>query len=236
MAVKTFYWKDAVPANATAHRSLQDGGTPPTTATTTTGWVANQNAIAQSCLQQGGTEVGRTDASWGTTLQPSTTPSQTTGDCWRSENALVGTFANTNWVFTFGIRSVTAAYTGRLKLAVRVFRTNNENGINAIQLTGSRQASAATSANLSTTVDTTVTITWSPGGTFDFNNEYLFVNTGIEITAAGTANTQDVDFRVGSAYTLVTPDFAALANPTNRLNNFMFVDVGEGMACTEKIR
>jgi hypothetical protein len=216
MAALTLYWKNAVPTGATLHRSLQNGGAAPSTATTTTGWVANQNAIAQSCLQNGGSEVGRTDATWGTTLQPSAAPSQTRGDCWRSELPLDGTFANANWTFTFGIRSVTAAYTGRLKLAVRVWRSSSPNGENAVELTGGRVASAATTANLSTSADTTVSFTWSPGSTKTLLGEYLFVNVGIEVTAAGTANTQDVDFRVGSAYTIATSDFTPSPVPGNQ--------------------
>lgn len=207
MSAITFYFKNVVPASATLHRSLQDGGTAPTTATTTTGWAVAQNAAGQSCIQNGGSEVSRTDAQWGTTLQPSAAPSQTIGDCWRSENTLTGRFANSNWTFTFGVRSVSAAYTGRLKLAVRVYRTSAHNGGSAVELTGGRIVSAATSANLSTSADTTVTITWTPGAELVFSGEYLFVQVGVEITSAGSGNTQDVDFRVGAAYAVTTPDF-----------------------------
>ena len=118
MAVKTFYFKDAVPSGATLHRSLQDGGSAPRPRPPLPAGRRHQRC-RQSCLMVGGTEVARNAATWGTTLQPSAAPSTTLGDCWRSENTLTGDFANTNWVFTFGIRSVTAAYTGRLKLAVR---------------------------------------------------------------------------------------------------------------------
>lgn len=209
MAIKTYYFKNAVPTGATLHRSLQDGGTAPTTATTTTGWNAGTNAAGQSCLQNGGTEVSRnsTTPPWSATLQPSAAPSQTLGDCWRSENTLSGTFANTNWTLSFGVRSVTAAYTGRFRLAVRIWKSTNANGTGATELTAGRVTSAITAANLSTTADTTVSITWTPGATQKLSNEYLFVQVGIEITTAGGGTTQDIDFRVGSAYTLVTPDF-----------------------------
>lgn len=208
MAALTLYCKDAVPTGATLHRSLQDGGSI-TAATTTTGWVADSNASAQSCLMVGGTEVARNAATWGTTLQPSAAPSTTLGDCWRTENTYNGTFANSNWVFTFGFRSVTAAYTGRLKLAIRIWRTTSQTGASAVELTSGRVVSAATGANLSTSADTTLTCTWTPGATVTLADEYLFVNTGIEITSAGGGTTQDFDFRVSSAggYALVTPNF-----------------------------
>lgn len=209
MAAKTFYLKDAVPAGATLHRSLQDGGSAPTAATTTTGWNAGTNSIGQSCIQNGGSEVSRSNGQWSATLQPNAAPSQTVGDCWRSENTIDGTFANANWTFTFQIRSVTAAFTGRLKLAVRVWRSANQNGTGAVELSGGRVVSAATSANLSTSADTAVTVTWSPGAIKTLTAEYLFVNVGIEITSGGGGTTQDVDFRVGSTATMVTSDFGA---------------------------
>lgn len=209
MAAKTYYFKDAVPTGATLHRSLQDGGSAPTTATTSTGWVAATNAIGQSCLQNGGTEVARGAATWGTTLQPSAAPSQTVGDCWRSENTISGTFANTDWVFNWLMRSVTSAYTGRFKLAVRIWRSTDANGASATEITSGRVVSAASAANMSTTADTSLTCTWTPGATVTLAGEYLFVNVGIEITSAGSINTQDMDFRVGSTATFVTPDFAA---------------------------
>lgn len=214
MAVKTFYFKDAVPSGATLHRSLQDGGTAPTAATTGTGWVTGTNASGQSCIQNGGSEVSRTSGQWGTTLQPSAAPSQSIGDCWRSENTLSGTFANSNWTFAFGVRSVTAAYTGRFKLAVRVWKSSNANGSSATELTGGRVASTATAANLSTTADTTVSITWSPGATATLTNEYLFVQVGVEITTAGGGTTQDIDFRVASTYAVTTPDFTTAITGT----------------------
>ena len=207
MAVKTFYLKDAVPAGATLHRSLQDGGSAPTAATTGTGWISNSNVLGQSCLMVGGTEVARNAATWGTTLQPSAAPSATLGDCWRSENAITGDFANSNWVCTFGFRSVTAAYTGRLKLAMRLYRSTNASGAGATEITAGRVVSVATAANLSTSADTTLTCTFSPGAIKSLSAEYLFMQVGIEITSAGSGTTQDFDFRVGSTYTLVTPGF-----------------------------
>lgn len=207
MAVKTYYFKNAVAAGSTAHRSLQDGGTAPTAATTTTGWVCGTNAIGQCCIQNGGVEIGRSDGQWGTNKQPFGTDRPTTarGDAWRSENTLNGTFANSPYVFTFGIRSVTAAFTGRLILAIKIYADADPGTVAAASF-GPRVASAATTANLSTTADTTVSISSSPGGKV-LTNQYLYVQVGIEITAAGGGTTQDVDFRVGSAYTLVTPDF-----------------------------
>lgn len=210
MPVLTLLCKDAVPAGATLHRSLQDGGSI-TAATTTTGWNAGSNAIGQSCLMVGGTEVARNAAGWSTTLQPSAAPSTTLGDCWRTENPYTGNFASGNWVFTFGMRSVTAAYTGRFRLSMRIYASTNPSGAGAVQLTSSNFTGAATTASLTTTTDTVLTVTWPAGSIVTVAGQYLFVNVGIDITTAGGGTTQDMDFRVSSAagYGLVTPNFTA---------------------------
>jgi hypothetical protein len=53
-----------------------------------------------------------------------------------------------------------------------------------------------TSAALSTTVDQTTTVTWSPGQ-INLNNEYLFFVLGWEIPTTSGSNTGDVVFRTG---------------------------------------
>lgn len=218
MAAKTFNFKDAK-ASTSNFGSLQDAGTI-TAATTGTGWVADQKAIGQACILNYGVKITRTDAQWGTALQPdsASAPNNTAatgaGDCFRSENTLSGIFANANWTIKFGFRSVSAAYAGRLKLHIRVWKSTSATAASGnTELTSSTQVSAATSANLSTTADTTLTITWSPGASFTFTNEYLLIQVGIEVTAAGSANTQDVVFRVDSAsgYAITTSDFTVTA-------------------------
>lgn len=207
MAAKTFYFKDAVPTGATLHRSLQDGGTAPTAATTGTGWIAGTNAAGQSCLQNGGSKVTRLDAQWGTTLQPVSNPSLTLGDCWRTENPIRGVFANTDWTLNFRVVSGIAAYTGRFKLAFRLWKSTDPNGASATEITSARITSAATTADLSTVTVTAIPITYTPGSTITLVGEYLFISVGIEITSAGGANTQDMQFRVSSGATVVSPEF-----------------------------
>lgn len=216
MAVKTFYCKNAVPTGATLHRSLQDGGTV-TAATTTTGWNNGSNSVATltSCIQNGGTEVPRADAKWGTTLQPSAAPSQTLGDCWRTENTLTGTFAATAWTFKFGFRSVsTVSNPARFKLAVRVWRSSNANGVGAVECTSGRVVSAATTADLAQGSDSSLTWTWTPAAPFAVSGEYIFVQMGLELTVAGSNVSHDIDFRVDSTsgYGVTTSDLGVGAS------------------------
>lgn len=212
MATKTFYLKNAVPSGATLHRSLQDGGTAPSAATTTTGWNFGQNNAGQMCAQNGGTEVARGGnalVSWTTSAIPDGSgPSLTAGDCWRTELAYSGTFAAGVWTFAYGCRSVNAAFTGRFRLRFLMWKSTNANGSGATQLPAGSIVSPVTTADLSQTVDTARSVTWTPGSSISLANEYLFFQVAAEITVAGSGNTQDMDFRVGPSYTLTTPDFS----------------------------
>jgi hypothetical protein len=218
MATKTFYFKDAVPSGATNHRSLQDGGGVIAAATTGTGWELDQKASGQSCLMNGGAEVARTDGQWSASLQPDTAGavSQTLGDCWRSEDAISGHFVNATWSGTYGFRSVSAAYTGRFRLRYRFWKGKNANGSDAVALSAVL-VSSATSANTSTTSDTTIALSWTSPGQQNFDGEYLFLQIGVEVTSVGSGNTQDVLFRVTSGtYQFTSPDFVERYRTTIR--------------------
>lgn len=217
MTAKIFYFKDAVPSGATLHRSLQDGGTAPTAATTGTGWTPGTNAAGQSCIQNGGSKYSRTGGNWGATLQPSAAPSQTLGDCWRSENPITGKFANADWSIVFRIISAASAYTGRFKLGVRIWRSTDQNGVGAVEITAGRITSAATTADLSTSVVLSLPVTFTPGAEITLNNEYLFVSVGLEITSAGSGNLQDMLFRVSSSALITTSSFSNIFNTSGAL-------------------
>src|SRR5204863_4656390 len=73
--------------------------------------------------------------------------------------------------------------------------------------TSGRTVGTATTANMSTSADTTASVSWTHAGTLSFTNEYLIVQVGIEITSVGGGTTQDMDFRVGTGCTIVTSDF-----------------------------
>ncbi|AEJ01285.1 hypothetical protein Nit79A3_1453 [Nitrosomonas sp. Is79A3] len=217
MTAKIFYFKDAVPSGATLHRSLQDGGTAPTAATTSTGWTAGTNAAGQSCVQNGGSKVARTSGQWGSALQPSAAPSDAIGDCWRSENLINGKFANADWTLTFRILSAASAYTGRFKLGVRIWRSADPTGAGAVEITSGRITSAATTADLSTSMVLSLPVTFTPGTEITLNNEYLFVSVGLEITSAGSGNLQDMLFRVSSSALITTSSFSNIFNTSGAL-------------------
>lgn len=204
-----FYFKDAVPPGATLHRSLQNGGTAPPAIVMGTGWAIALNQVGSNCLMVGGTEVARTDPGWTATLKPAGPPSPTLGDCWRSEYPLTGTFDLGDWDFVFGLRSVTAAYTGRVRLAVRIWRSSNPSGAGAVELTSGRVVSNTTTANLSLTANAQLNITWTSAVPKTFNNEYLFVNVALEVTAVGNNTSQDAAFFISFATGLITPNLVS---------------------------
>lgn len=207
MATKTFYFKNAAASGSSA-RSLQDGGSV-TAATTGTGWTT-ENAInvGSYSLMVSGSEATRTGpGSFTGTAQPTTSLAASAADCWRSENTLDGTFANTNWSLKFGFRAVSLAHSGNLNIRFRVWKSAAADGSSATELTSAAQASG----NFSTATgsDSTVTVTWSPGGTLTLTNEYLFVQCALYVSSAGGGGTSDCLFRVDSSsgYAVTTPDF-----------------------------
>lgn len=205
MATKTYLFTNS---NTTGNLDLQDGGSV-TTATTGTGWNVGANAAGQCHIMVAGSEVSRSSGSWGTTLRPDTSNIPYTAS-WVSPQ-ISGVFASGNWTVTFGFRSVSRAYLGRLKLAVRVFKDDVPQGnSNPVEVTSARYASAATTANLSTSSDTTLGITFAMPE-LTLNNQYFFIVVGIEITSAGSNVNEDMDFRVGSAlgYAVATTDFSS---------------------------
>ena len=177
MAVKTLYFKDVAPSGATTSRALQDGGTAPTGALTTTGWtVARLTATNLSAMLAGTKRASNTFAATDAIGTFAASAS------WRSENTMNGVFANTNWSLAFRIRcSVASAQTGSIK--IRVWKSANADGSGATQLT-SAVLTGTTTAVLSTSASAGSTVTWTPGGTITLANEYLWVQCEWNIVVA----------------------------------------------------
>jgi hypothetical protein len=197
-AVTTYFLKDVA---ISGFGSLSE--TDPGATTMNTGWVVAKLAAANFSKLLYGTERASTAFSTTDALTTATAPAG--GDSWRSENPITGTFANANWTLTFRVRAVTAAsaQTGRVK--VRIWRSTNAAGTGATQIT-SGMLTGTTTAALSTTVDATSTVTFTPGATVTLTNEYLFVQCEWETVAVSGSNSGDVDFRA-SASTVVTSTF-----------------------------
>jgi len=208
VAVKSLYFKDVAPTGASTSLSLQDGGTAPAGALTTTGWTVGKIASTNMSSM-----LARTKRATGTFSTSDQIPTFAAASAWRSENAISGVFANTNWSLAFRIRaSVVSAQTGSVK--VRIWKSANADGSSATQLT-SAVVTGTTTAVLSTSASATSTVTWAPGGTVTLTNEYLWVQCEWNIVVASGSNTGDAVFYVESASVITTPDFVLTRLPAD---------------------
>lgn len=203
----TFYLKDAAPSGASGLLSLQEGGTAPTAATSGTGWatgtIAVPGAAKYQLMQCGSLLTG--SGFFTSPVEPASAPNGT--DCFRSENAYTGTFANSNWVLVFGQHDagVGGPTDGTIGLQVRIWRSTSPTGVGATELTSAAQSSNTTTGIAYT--ETALTVTWTPGATFALNGEYLFVQVAAKATVSVTAGL-DLTLMVGAAYGLTTPQFS----------------------------
>lgn len=200
MAAKTFF---IVNAAVNGFGTLSE--TDPGASTTGTGWISGKTAAGVFSALLFGTE--RAAATFSATDYLVTThPNPGSGDSWRSSTTINGSFANANWVFTFPVRAVTSASTQRGRVKCRVWKSVNADGSSATELTASTQTGTTITA-ISTSADNSSVVTWAPGGVVTLTNEYLFIQCEWEITTAGGTTGADIDFRAGTAATMVTSDF-----------------------------
>jgi len=137
VAAKTFYVK-ATAVNGFGSLSETDPGA----STTSTGWTPAKVAAARfSAMLYATTRASGTFTT--TDYLVTTHPNPGSGDSWRSENTITGTFANTNWVFAAKFRSSTSnLQAGRVK--VRVWKSVNADGSSGTELTSATQTGTTT--------------------------------------------------------------------------------------------
>lgn len=215
MAVKIFYILDSGAAGSN-FGTLQDGGTIPTLATTTTGWtVAKVNAGNYSTMSYG-TEVAAT--AFSATLFPTANSlDNTRANAWRTADRFRGTFPAGNWNISNVLRAVTNGGSQDGAWTLRIYRSRNADGTNATEIT-TGLVSGSVVTNLDTTGDQTSSLTLNPGA-ITLDSEYLFFSYGWKITGASTNNNSDVLFRTGISSSVTTTDFTS---------NYTYVLVHEG--------
>ncbi len=205
MAAKTFYLKDAI-ASGSGYLSLQDGGSAPTQARISTGWVVGTLAATRYARMDAQTERAST-AHTTTPVQPDGAPDNTLGDCFRSENPISGTFANANWSLSFQVEGetrTTSTHDGILR--IRVWKSANADGSSPTELT-SATLTTSQYTNLANSAYQTLTATWSPGAAISLNNEYLFIQVAHQLDGAGGNANSDTHLAVGSSCSVVTSNF-----------------------------
>ena len=212
MAVKTLYLKDAAPAGATTAMSLLDGAASPATGITTTGWT-----VAKVTTPNYSSMTGRLKkASTGFVTSDQLGAVFDAKSCWRTEQPLVGSFANTNWTFVFPMRAVSAASAQTGQVRLRLWRSTNADGTGATQITSATQAGTTTAA-LSTSASSNSTVTYAPGAIITMTNQYLWVMCEWFVSVASGSNSGDAVFNIEAAAVITTPDFTQAYTGTGAL-------------------
>jgi len=203
MATITYYLTDTL-ASGSAHMALQEGGSAPTTARISTGWIVGTTAATVYSRMDAQTE--RANATLTSTVQPNGGPDNTLGDCFRTATTLNGSFAAGNWAFDWKVQGetrVTSTTGGRLRF--RMWRSVNADGSSATEITAATQTSTLFAA-LANSASQAIAKTYDPGA-FTLANEYLFIQHALSITTAGDNSTADVHLCVGTGNSIVTTDF-----------------------------
>lgn len=201
MATKTLYFKNTLAPGSVTSFGLQDGGTAPTAGITATGWTVAKLAAPNMSLMVCGGErssvtFGASDALTGFSATSS----------FRTDNAITGIFANTNWSFAFRLRAVTSASSQTGQMRIRLYKSTSADGSGATSLMSGSVAGTTTAA-MSTSASATSTVTWTPGATVTLANEYLWVMCEWSIVGTSGNNNADVLFYIESAGAITTPDF-----------------------------
>lgn len=204
MAAKTLYLLDSA-ASGSNHLALQDGGSAPSTATTSTGWTVGTTGGGNYSAMDSGAE--RAAATFAAAILPDLSgPNNTLGDCFRS-GLLSGRFAAGSWTITVPLIAVTAGGSADMRIWARVWRSADPTGADAVLLTTSVLVGTA-ATNLATGAAQNSVLTWS-APVFGLVAEYLFIQIALQTVGAGGGATDDALIRKGSAAAIVTADWLA---------------------------
>lgn len=208
MPAKTYYLLDTLAANS-SHLALQDGGSPPATATTLTGWTVGTQAAGQSSSMAAQTERAR--ATFTATEQPSGPPSGILGDCFRIPERLRGVVTSP---ITFALPVIAQTSGGDQdgQDRLRLWRSRWPDGALAHEITSSIQLGTGV-ANLTTLVQqiSAVTLALSP---FVLMREFLFFQNAWGITGVGGNINRDVLIRIGLDAVITLADFNPVVDYT----------------------
>jgi hypothetical protein len=212
MAVQTIYILGTTAVTPNWWGNTQLNGSAPTAANSTYGWTVAKTAITSpywgprlgaTALATGNNPTSYVDYPGVISPNPGTGSTNTTAGDSFVVGPLTGTFANTTWTFNWNMRASTAGAVGHIRM--RVWRGTSANGSGATSIGGTGTV-VGLGVTLSTTVDGNSSISWVPGA-FTLNNEYLFFQVEWQETTAGSSNSSNVMFRIGTT-TIVTADFS----------------------------
>ena len=175
-------------------------------ATTSTGWTAGTTAPTVYSAMAANTE--RAAATFGATVLPNANPSNTLGDCFRSDEPVSGTFQGGTWSLDIPLIAVTSGGDLDFRIWWRIFKGASPTAADA---TDAGLFLGATSAATDLTTSAEQVLTQSVNGVAElsFVEEYLFLQIAGSIIGVGGAVTRDALIRVGPNAKLTAPDFTA---------------------------
>src|SRR6516162_9711138 len=208
-AAKTFYFLGTAGTSPSWNGNLQDGGSAPTAANTVFGWQINKLPINYYRARLGATAVATATGQSTSFISGASGPSvgtgsgiTTAGDTFSTALPYSGTFLAGAWTLSLMLRASTAGCVGHLNM--RVWASTSADGSSGVRelTSGSRVGTAVT---LSTTADVNGmgTTGWSPGA-ITLTNEYSFFQLEWQETTTGSANGDNVLFRVGTCLVTTT--------------------------------
>jgi len=169
-----------------------------------TGWIVSTGSTNRSEFRP---RVERAATTFANTTPPDGSLDTTNGDGFRSATTYTGVFsAAETWSFSFAARAATSASGQDGRAYCRVFRSANEDGSGATEITsGAVEGTIVT--NLTTSATQTSTCTFEPGEV-TLSGEYLFVQVAWGRTGAASMTGADVNMFIGATGTrLVTASF-----------------------------
>jgi len=198
----TFHLQNAE-ATGSSHGRVQTG-TLPTALMTATGWNVGSLATGNRRVMAWGAVQARTPGQWST---GDVLGAPGSDDCLRTEAKRSGTFAAGTHTLSFrvsasGGTNSAGTHTGRIRF--RIFRSANDDGSSATEIT-SDVGITGTSGALSATAQTITAAVSLPA--FEVTDEYLFVQVAWETIVAGNHNNRDARLHLGVATTLTTTAF-----------------------------
>ena len=153
--------------------------TQPTASTSTTGWIVG-NLLDPARYSRQSFRQERAAATFTATPEPSGTPLGKAQDCWRISAGTSGTFSAGTWYSSVSVIAVTSGGTHNGRALFRLWRSSNEDGTGATELT----ALAMLGSNV-TGLSTTVAQSSSASvyiSSFSLSGEYLFLQAAWENT------------------------------------------------------
>ncbi len=173
--------------------NLQEGGSAPTAATTSYGYIPSTTALTTPFWRsrEGATAAAPASAALASSWIASTSgptkgtnnTNTTAGDSFITPNSYSGVFANSAWTFNWVFRATIIGAVGQVNM--RVWASVNADGTSARELTSGAVSGSIISLNALNT-DFNSSISWSPG-LITLNNEFLFFQPEWQETTVGAS-------------------------------------------------